>query len=60
MILLKNFSSLFTWVFFKSWKQLKEAIFAFESAHLLDYKLHSVRLKRGGSYIKSAKWLENK
>ena len=27
---------------------------------LLDYKLHSVRLKRGGSYIKSPKWLENK
>ena len=32
----------------------------FESVDLLDYKLHIVRLKRGGSYIKSPKWLENK
>ena len=31
-----------------------------ESVDLLDYKLHIVRLKRGGSYIKSPKWLENK
>ena len=27
---------------------------------LLDYKLYRVRLNRGGSYIKSPKWLENK
>ena len=27
---------------------------------LMDYKLHRVCLKRGGSYIKSLKWLENK
>ena len=26
----------------------------------MDYKLHGVRLKRGGSYIKSPEWLENK
>ena len=26
----------------------------------MDYKLHRVRLNRGGSYIKSPKWLENK
>ena len=32
----------------------------FESLYLLDYKLHRVRLNRGGSYIKSPKWLENK
>ena len=32
----------------------------FESVDLLDYKLHRVRLKRVGSYIKSPKWLENK
>ena len=32
----------------------------FESVYLLDYKLHRVRLNRGGSYIKSPKWLENK
>ena len=34
--------------------------FVFESADLLDYKLHRVRLNRAGSYIKSPKWLENK
>ena len=33
--------------------------FVFESVDLLDYKLHRVRLKRGGSYINSPKWLEN-
>ena len=27
---------------------------------VLIYKLHTVRLKRGGSYIKSPEWLENK
>ena len=32
----------------------------FESVDRLDYKLHRVRLKRGGSYVKSPKWLENK
>ena len=32
----------------------------FESVYLLDYKLHRVRLNRGGSYIKSPEWLENK
>ena len=36
-------------------KTIKGNDFAFESAYLLDYKLHRVRLKRGGSYIKSAK-----
>ena len=29
----------------------------FESVELMDYKLHKVRLKRGGSYIKSPEWL---
>ena len=44
-------------------KELKIFIgreFVFESVSLLNYKLHRVRLKRGGSYIKSPKWLENK
>ena len=31
--------------------------FAFESAELMDYKLHKVSLKRRGSYIKSSAWL---
>ena len=41
-------------------KNIKRSNFVFESDDLLDYKLHRVRLKRGGSYIKSPKWLENK
>ena len=34
--------------------------FIFESAELLDYKLHKTSLKRGGSYIESHEWLKNK
>ena len=34
--------------------------FNFETVELMDYKLHRVRLKRGGSYIKSLKWLLHK
>ena len=34
--------------------------FSFESVELMDYKLHRVRLRRGGSYIKSPKWLLDK
>ena len=41
-------------------KMIKGSDFVFESVDLLDYKLHKVRLKRGGSYIKSHEWLENK
>ena len=41
-------------------KTIKGSDFLFESVDQLDYKLHRVRLKRGGSYIKSPKWLENK
>ena len=26
----------------------------------MDYKLHRVRLNRGGSYLKSPEWFENK
>ena len=39
---------------------IKGSDFVFESVKLMDYKLHRVRLKRGGSYIKSPKWLEKK
>ena len=38
----------------------KGSNFVFESVDLSDYKLHRVHLKRGGSYIKSPKWLGNK
>ena len=41
-------------------KTIKGSDFVFESVDLMDYKLHRVRLNRGGSYIKSSKWLENK
>ena len=44
----------------KELKIIKGSDFVFESVDLLDYKLHRVRLKRGGSYIKSPNWLENK
>ena len=44
----------------KELKSIKESDFVFESVDRLDYKLHRVRLKRGGSYIKFPKWLENK
>ena len=41
-------------------KTIKGSDFVFESVDLIDYKLNRVRLKRGGSYIKSLKRLENK
>ena len=41
-------------------KTIKGSDFVFESVYLMDYKLHRVRLKRGGSYIKSHEWLEKK
>ena len=39
---------------------IKGSNFVFESVELMDYKLHRVRLRRGGSYIKSPEWLANK
>ena len=39
---------------------IKGSDFVFESVDLMDYKLHRVRLKRGGSYVKSSEWLANK
>ena len=41
-------------------KMIKGSTFVFESVDLLDYKLQRVPLKRGGSYIKSLKWLLHK
>ena len=41
-------------------KIIKGSDFVFESAELMDYKLHRVRLRTGGSYIKSPEWLANK
>ena len=39
---------------------IKGSNFVFESVDLLDCKLHRVRLNRGGSYVKSPKWLGKK
>ena len=41
-------------------KMIKGSDFVFESVDLMDYKLHRVRLNRGGSYIKSPEWLLHK
>ena len=41
-------------------KIIKGSDFVFVSVDLLDQKLHIVRLNRGGSYIKSPKWLLHK
>ena len=41
-------------------KMISGSDFVFESVKLIDYKLHKVTLKRGGSYIKSSEWLINK
>ena len=41
-------------------KIIKGSDFVFESVDLLDYKLHRIRLRRGGSYVKSPEWLANK
>ena len=38
----------------------KGSDFVFESVELMDYKLHRVRLRRGGSYIKSSDGLLHK
>ena len=39
---------------------IKGSEFPFESAELMDYKLHKIRLKRGGLYIRSPEWLLHK
>ena len=41
-------------------KTIKGSELVFESVDLLYYKLHRVRLNRGGSYIKSPEWLLHK
>ena len=41
-------------------KTIKESDFVFESVELMDYKPHRIRLRRGGSFLKSPEWLANK
>ena len=58
-IIIEIFDS-FLYNYQKELKNIRERDFVFESVDLLDFEFHRVRLKRGGSYIKSPKWLENK
>ena len=60
MILIKELFESFLHDYQENLKTIKERDFLFESVDLLDYKRHTVRLNRGGSYIKSPKCLENK
>ena len=41
-------------------EMIKGSEFIFESVKLMDYKLHRLRLRRGGSYTKSREWLLQK
>ena len=41
-------------------KIIKGSEFIFESVELMDYKVHRVHSRRGGSYIKSPEWLLHK
>ena len=41
-------------------KMISESEFNFESVEVMDYKLHRVRLSRGGTYTKSPEWLLEK
>ena len=51
--------------FFKNYKKnledkMKDSDFVFENVDLLYYSLHKTTWKRGGSYVKSSKWIRNK
>ena len=41
-------------------ESMKGSEFAFDNVDSLCYKLHKIRLNRGGSYIDSPEWLKNK
>ena len=60
MILLESFLGLFLKKYQEEEQIIRGSDFVFESVELMDYKLHRARLKRGGSYIKSTKWLLHK
>ena len=52
------------WSFLRNYQEelkiIKRSDFVFESAELMDYKPHRVRLRRGGLYVNSPEWLANK
>ena len=58
-IIRKNFRS-FLHNYQGELKMIKGSDFVFESVDLMDYKLHRVRLRRGGSYIKYPECLLHK
>ena len=59
MILIEIFSS-FLHTYQQELKMIKGSDFVFKSVDLLDYKLHRVRLKIDGSYMKSPEWILHK
>ena len=56
-VIIKKTSKSFLHNYQEELKMIKGSDFVFESVDLMDYKLHKARLKRGGSYVKSPKWL---
>ena len=41
-------------------QRIRGSDFVFEGVEIIDYKLHKVSLKRGGSYTEYHEWLKNK
>ena len=58
--IIRKFLKSFLHNYQEEFKIIKESDFLFEGVELMDYKLHRVRVKRGGSYIKSPEWLLHK
>ena len=58
-IIRKHFRS-FLQFYQEELKIIKGSDFVLKSVELMGYKLHRVRLRRGGSYIKSPEWLLHK
>ena len=57
IILLPTFFKSFLHNYQEELKMISGSDFIFEVVELMDYKLHKICLKRGGSYTKSSKWL---
>ena len=60
MLLWEKFFRSFLLNYQQEVKSIKGSDFVFESVDLVYYKLHRVRLNRGGLYIKSPEWLLHK
>ena len=57
--IIKDLFESFLYNYQEELKTISGSDFVFESAELMNYKLHIVSLKRGGSYIKSSEWFVN-